>query len=190
MASWNEEGYNGGGNLPGPSGSLAERKKQLLQWLAGRGATQAGFRGSAVGRQGGIGGRAPLPALNYNPFFSQIAGRQENFPFMPEGVSSAAANAVQQGAPGGGMGIIGPGGMNIGGGGPPAMGGGMPAPAAGVAQPQGGFAGHNLIGAGAPPVPIQSALGGQLQNATAPSLAPYDPFARNAALGSRGVFRM
>jgi hypothetical protein len=186
MASWNEEGYNGGGFLPSTSSSLDDRKRQLLQWLAGRGATQAGFRGSAVGRMGGIGGKAPLPALSYNPFFAQIAGRQENFPFLPGGVSSAAAQAVQQGPIGPGMGLVNSaGGGNIGG--APML----PDAAPGVVQqPQGGFAGRNLIGVAPPSPPVQSALSPQITGAgVAPALSPYDPYAL-ARAQSRGSFRM
>lgn len=201
-ASWNEEGYNGGGFLPGggSSSQLAQRKKQLLDWLAGgggRGVAGPGFRGSAVGRMGGIGGRGPLPSLQYNPFFSQIAGRNENFPFLPDAVSSAAAAAVQGGAVGAGgpPGLIGAPGTAMAAGGPPPAVGGGPSPgvgldaAPGIVQPQGGAAGRNLIGVGGTPPVAQPALQTLFNNPVAPQLQPFDPFrlarAQNAGIGYR-----
>lgn len=186
MASWSE-GY-GGGFLPGGGVSdLDARKKQLLQWLAGRGATSAGYRGSAVGRMGGLGGHGPLPDIQYNPFFAQIAGRNENFPFLPSGVSQAAAAAVQAGGVGPGMGLA-PGATvshaPIGGGSVPGV--GVDA-APGAPQPHGGAAGRNLIGVGNPlPPGITPPL-----NPNAPlQLQPYDPYAlRLSSIGARGAFR-
>lgn len=192
MASWNEEGYNGGGFLPSTSSSLEERKRQLLQWLSGRGATQAGYNGagSAVGRMGGIGGRGPLPGMTYNPFFAQIAGRNENFPFLPGGISQAAASAVQQGGVQPGMGLTQAPGLDAAPGivQNPGQGNGLPI------QPQGGAAGRNLIGVGAPAAPqaqaIQQAITApQPVNPYIPYTPPIDPFARNAAYGTRGTFR-
>lgn len=186
----------GGGFNPPPAGnSLDERKRQLLQWLAGRGATQAGFRGTAVGRMGAYGGKGPLPAMTYNPFFAQIAGRNENFDSaLPYGLSSQAAAAVQQGAPGPGMGLSAPpGGFQIGaaqGGPPPGVGAPSVDQAPGLVQPHGGFAGHNLIGAGSVPPPLQPAFNQNLQSSQLPQLQPfYDPFAVNRAVGARGTFR-
>ena len=138
----------GGGN------SLDERRRQLLEWLAGRGAASPGFQGlhagSAIGRMGGIGGRAPLPAMSYNPFLAQIAGRNENFNQLPAGVTAAQAQRVQQGPVGPGLGVQGVGGVNI------------PDAAPGVVQPTGGAAPRSLVGVGgtnsgiAPPPPTAS----------------------------------
>src|SRR6266498_2800212 len=98
-ASWAGPGPDASWAGPGPD-SFAARRKALLQWLAGRGVTQAGFGGlrgrsqSAVGRIGGMGGTAPASGLNYNPFLAQVFGRGENFigasGGIPQGISQAA----------------------------------------------------------------------------------------------------
>lgn len=164
---------NYGGYLPGGGNynDLEERKKALAAWLSGRGATQAGYRGrvgSAVGRMGGIGGRAPLPSLTYNPFFAQIAGRNENFPELPAGISQAAAQAVQQGPIGPGMGLVGNQGGNLPGIGADAA----PGVVQGGGPPNLGGAGRNLIGVRPPIAPPQ---GINLGGTAAPLYQPYVP---------------
>jgi hypothetical protein len=178
------------------AGSLNERKRQLLEWLAGRGAQAPGFQGrvgSAVGRMGGMGGRGPLPGLTYNPFLSQIAGRaNENFPFLPSGLSSAAAQAAQQAPFQPGMGGV----AGMGGGGAPMAAPGLGTSgidaAPGLVQPQGGAAGRNLIGAGGPIPGLPPAINQPLLSnpqVNNPLIQPFDPYARLNAIGARGVYR-
>lgn len=151
-ASWAPPIEDGGNELE-------RRRRALAMWLAQRAGGQGmgalrGRSASAVGRTGGIGGHAPLPAMTYNPFFSQIAGRPgENFNLggmLPNGVSQEAAGAVQAGTMGG-HGLVGGPGV-------------QPMP-----QPQGGASPRSLVGVSNP--------GQYTEEPSAPSqpIAPPDP---------------
>jgi hypothetical protein len=100
----------GGQGGTGGVDDLEERKNRLLEYLRTRGASQVGYHALPLfgrGRSSHGGSDLPqagLPQLTFNPFFSQVAGRSENFPQMPQGVSQAAMHAAQAG-PG-----VGPGG--------------------------------------------------------------------------------
>lgn len=219
MASWVGPPKEAMGQMGGPfqqhgQQSLVERKRQLLEWLASRGASQAGYSGrvgSAVGRQGGMGGKAPLPSMSYNPFFAQIAGRNENFDSnLPQGIAASAAHAVQAGGVGPGMGLA-PGtqtpfGGFRGGGGmlgaPQGVGPGVDqapgmvqpnaapqsAPAAGYAQPSGGYGGRSVIGYAPPPPPLQAMISNGMMAQSPFQLQPWQP-SRYAAAGMHGTYR-
>jgi hypothetical protein len=204
-ASWHETDYRGGMLPGGGEDSLARRKSQLLQWLAQRGGS-APNAASAVGRMGGIGGRAPLPSMTYNPYLTQITGRA-NEQFIPGagGFTADEASRAQMGQfgpmTGHSAGIMG--GFFNGPDQPPTPSGIQPFgppqtpqapgpnifdPAPGTVQPQGGFSGgRSLIGAGSP-IPQQL----MPQPSAGPtSILPqsFDPYLRLAAAQGRSGFR-
>lgn len=167
-----------------PKDSLDERRRQLLEWLAQRGSTAAGFqglhgRGTAVGAQGGLGGRAPLPSITYNPFYAQIQGRQENFGgpgMLPQGVSPAAASAVQAGTQTAHGLVAGPGAA----GGMGSYGSGSGLEGAGISRNF--LGGADPSGPGAAPPQFTPSAGG-VTGGQAPSMAPAQFASSPGSLG-------
>ncbi|HEY6018883.1 MAG TPA: hypothetical protein VIY48_03040, partial [Candidatus Paceibacterota bacterium] len=122
-------GMGGGGDA---AQTLEQRKRQLIQSLANRGVAAGNTLFSGRQRSSSDLPSGHLPSLTFNPFLAQIAGRNENFPQLPAGLSALAAQSVQAGP--------GP----VQGGGPAtqaasaALGGGLSGPAAPPMTPGGG----------------------------------------------------
>lgn len=86
--------------------TLADRKRQLVERMSGRGGVVPGFRGANAAGALGMPFQNPMNAMNtglgglwFNPFLASVAGRGENFDpsVTPRGLSQSDVAGAQAG---------------------------------------------------------------------------------------------